>query len=285
MQKHFKFLAAAAVAACLTTQALAQDDATPSRDTVVATVNGAEITLGHIIIAVATLPPEYQQLDDQTLFDGILNQLVQQEALAQTMSEKLTPRVVLSLENEARALKAGEVMDSEVSKGISESDVQASYDESYGALDPQEEYNAAHILLETEEEAKAVQQELKDGAMFAEVAREKSIGPSGPNGGSLGWFGAGMMVPAFEAATIALKPGEISDPVETQFGWHVILLNDVRAQNIPTLEEKRAEIEQQLGRQLAQDLLERLTDEADVNVTAPEDLDVSLIRSLDLLEP
>ena len=285
MLNHFKFIAAAAMAACLSTQAFAQDDTAPSRDSVIATVNGVEITLGHMITAVALLPPQYQQMDDQVLYDGILNQLVQQEVLSQKMAEKLSPRVALTLENEARALKAREVIDSEVSKGINESDIQALYDERYGSIDPQEEYNAAHILLETEEEAKAVRQELEDGAMFAQVARDKSIGPSGPNGGSLGWFGAGMMVPAFEAATIALAPGEISDPVETQFGWHVILLNEVRDQNIPTLEDTRAELEQEVSQKVAAELLDRLTDEAEVDVTAPEDLDVSLIRALDLLEP
>ena len=96
-------------------------------------------------------------------------------------------------------------------------------------IDPRElEYNASHILIETETEAHQVREQLLDGANFAELAQHRSIGPSGPNGGQLGWFREGIMVPVFEAAVMQLQPGEISEPVHTQFGWHVVLLHEVR---------------------------------------------------------
>ena len=89
------------------------------------------------------------------------------------------------------------------------------------------EVRASHILVKTEEEAKSLYEEIKNGASFAELAEKKSLCPSGQNGGDLRWFGKGMMVKPFEDAAFALKKGEISQPVETQFGWHLIKLTDI----------------------------------------------------------
>jgi peptidyl-prolyl cis-trans isomerase C len=131
---------------------------------------------------------------------------------------------------------------------ITDEELQAEYDAQYAAADPVEEFNASHILVETEEEAQALIDALGEGADFAELAAENSIGPSGPNGGQLGWFTAGMMVPEFEAAVFELEAGEVSAPVQTQFGWHVILLNDMREQAPPALEQVRAELIEGLRR-------------------------------------
>jgi peptidyl-prolyl cis-trans isomerase C len=137
--------------------------------------------------------------------------------------------------------------------------------------------------LETEEEAQAVIDELAEGADFAELAAERSVGPSGPNGGQLGWFTAGMMVPEFEEAVFALEPGEVSEPVETQFGWHVILLSDTRAQEPPALEEVRAELLEGLRRARVDARVEELMSEAEIE--RPElDIDPSVIANNDLIE-
>jgi len=282
MQKPLTYLASLALAVSVALPVAAEE--TPNVDTIVATVNGTEITLGHMIIARATLPQQYQELPDEVLYKGILDQLVQQSALADTHEGDLPKRVTLSLENETRSLTAGEVVEGVMAAPLDEAALQAAYDAEYKDKDAGEEYNASHILVETEEEANAIKQELEDGADFAEMAREKSTGPSGPGGGSLGWFGPGMMVPSFEAAVVAMEPGAVSSPVETQFGWHVIKLNETRKTKVPALEDVREELELQVRQTLVQTRIEEITAAADVDRMTDQDIDPSLIKNLDWLE-
>lgn len=282
MQKTLTYLASAAFAVTLAFPAAAQDE--PNLDTVVATVNGTDITLGHMIVARATLPEQYQQLPDQVLFEGILDQLVQQTALSGTFSGDMPPRVGLSLDNESRSLVAGEVIEQIMAQPVDKEALQAAYDEQYAGQDAGEEYNASHILVETEDEAKAIKVDLDEGADFAEMAREKSTGPSGPGGGSLGWFGAGMMVPTFEAAVVDMEPGGVSDPVQTQFGWHVIKLNEKRQTEAPSLDSVREELELQVRQTNVQAQITEITEAADVDRTGSEGLDPSLLKNLDWLE-
>ncbi|WP_299501580.1 peptidylprolyl isomerase [uncultured Roseobacter sp.] len=287
MQKHLRIMASAAFVVSIAAQGWAQDQTeaeAPTVDTVVATVNGVEITLGHMIAARATLPQQYQQLEDSVLYDGILEQLVQQSALAQMFEGDLPARVTKSLENERRSLTAAEVIESVLADAVTDDELQALYDRQYGDIDPAEEYNASHILVETEEEAQAIKEEIDGGADFGATAREKSTGPSGPNGGDLGWFGAGMMVPSFEAATIALAVGEVSSPVQTQFGWHVIKLNETRSAEIPTLDDVREELSNEIRQGAAQAAIEDATDKAEVKVPAELDLDPAILKQTELLE-
>ena len=151
-------------------------------------------------------------------------------------------------------------------------------------MTPQEEYNASHILVETEEEAVAVKAEIDAGADFAATAREKSTGPSGPNGGQLGWFGAGAMVPSFEAAVIALEVGEVSNPVQTQFGWHIIILNETRTPDAPTLEEVRDELLQNVRDTAVEEYVASLTAEAQIDQSGAADVDPSVLSDLTLVE-
>ena len=125
---------------------------------------------------------------------------------------------------------------------------------------------------------------LDDGADFAETARERSTGPSGPNGGELGWFGPGMMVPEFEAAVLTLEPGDVSDPVQTQFGWHIVTLNESRETPLPTLDDLRAELTTDIQQANLNALVEQLSE--GVEITLPEEgqFDFSLIQNLELLE-
>jgi peptidyl-prolyl cis-trans isomerase C len=282
MQKPLTYLASLALAVSFALPAAAQD--TPTVDTVVATVNGTQITLGHMIIARATLPEQYQELPDEVLFKGILDQLVQQTALADTYEGDLPKRVTLSLQNETRSLTAGEVIERVMAAPVDEDAVKAAYDAQYTDQDAGEEYNASHILVETEEEANTIKEALDNGADFAEMAREKSTGPSGPGGGSLGWFGAGMMVPSFEAAVVAMDAGAVSAPVETQFGWHVIKLNETRKTKAPALDDVREELELQVRQTLVQSSIEEITDKADVERMSEQDIDPALIKNIDWLE-
>jgi peptidyl-prolyl cis-trans isomerase C len=282
MQKTLTFLAPLAVAAALALPVASQDTVTAK--TVVATVNGTEITIGNMIIARATLPEQYQQLPPEVLFKGILDQLVQQTAISQSFDRELPPRVALALENERRQLIAGEVIEITMAANISSEDMQTAYEEAYGSAEPAEEFNASHILVETEDEALAIKAEIDGGADFAAVAKEKSTGPSGPSGGSLGWFGPGMMVPAFETSVLSLEVGGVSMPVQTQFGWHIIKLEDKRQKDAPTMEEVKAELENQIRQEKAQEMIEEMTGGATVDRSAADGIDPSVLTNLGLLE-
>jgi peptidyl-prolyl cis-trans isomerase C len=253
-------------------------------DTVVATVNGTEITLGHMLVLRARLPQQYQSIPPEALFDGILEQLIQQELL-QAGEADMSRVGRLMLENERRTLRALEAAERIADERVSEEAVQAAYDETYGSAEPETEFSASHILVGTEDEAKAIVEELAGGADFAEIARERSQDPgSGQAGGTLGWFGTGMMVQPFEDAVVALEPGAISAPVETQFGWHVIRLDDTRPVPPPTLEEVRGEIEGRLQQEAVEAAIAELEQSADITRVEPGQIDPSVIGSINLLE-
>lgn len=282
MTNLFTKLSATALALVLAAPLQAQD--TLTADAVVATVNGTEITLGHMLMVRASLPEQYQQLADDVLWDGILEQIVQQTVLSQQDSDEESLRIQLALENERRALRAAQVIETIVDEAVTDATVQQAYDTTYLQTGQAEEYNASHILVATEQEAAALVETLRGGADFAELARTESTGPSGPNGGQLGWFSAGMMVPEFQTAVEALEAGAISDPVQTQFGWHVITLNEKRLQEAPALEAVRAEIEAQLSQQAVADRIDALTNAAEVTRTPTEEIDTSVLSNLTLLE-
>lgn len=279
-RKTFTSLSTAAFAVWAASAALAQD--TPDANSVVATVNGTQITLGQMIMARTTLPQQYLSLPDDVLFNGILDQLIQQSVLAQTVSD--TPKQVeIALENERRALLAAAVVDDIVAAAVTDEALQKAYDETFANAEPAREWNASHILVETEGEAIALIDRIKAGEEFAALAQEASSDSSAANGGELGWFQSGMMVPDFEAAVVALEAGEVSAPVQTQFGWHVVKLNETRLSEVPTLDQVREELRPQVEREAVQARLDELTAAATVERQGA-DFDPALIKNLDLLE-
>jgi peptidyl-prolyl cis-trans isomerase C len=276
-----KSILLATVASLALSGAAAAQDA--DADTVIATVNGTEITLGQLIIARAQLPQQYQQLPADILFDGLVEQLIQQELLANSVTEE-PKRVALALQLERRSLLAGEAIEVISNEAITDEALTALYDSRFGSAEPEVEFNASHILVETEEEALAVIARLDDGADFATTAQEVSTGPSGPSGGELGWFGMGMMVAEFEAAVAELEVGAISAPVQTQFGWHVIKLNDTRDTPIPELDAVRQELVSEIQEQAVTEALESLTESAEIIRAEDLGLDPAILQNLDLLE-
>lgn len=251
--------------------------------TVLATVGDETITLGHVIAVTASLPENFQQLDDATLFAGLLDQLVTQSAIAQSMGDTLPKQLELSVESQRWALMANWVLDMAGQGVITEAALQAAYDEQFADVTPEQEFNASHILVATEEEALDLIEELNGGAEFAELAQARSTGPSGPNGGLLGWFGAGMMVPPFEAAVMELDAESISDPVQTQFGWHVIRLNEVRSKGAPSLDSVRAQLTEALQQAAVTEAVDSLV--AATTIDRPEvEIDPALIRDTSLLD-
>lgn len=277
MPNPMKTLFASVLVAGVAVSAHAQD-----ADTVVATVGGTEITLGHMIVMTSQLPPEYQNLRDETLYNAVLDQLVKQEAVGQSLNGELSKASILALENERRAFFASEALNRAAEAAVTEDAIKAAYDEQYGNVEPAKEFNANHILVETEEEAKELVEALNGGADFEELAKEKSTGPSGPSGGALGWFGVGMMVKPFEDAVLSLEPGQISGPVQTQFGWHVVKLNEVRDQAAPTLDEVRAEIAGALQQEAVTNAIEELGAEVEVSMTEST-IDPALLRNIELI--
>ncbi len=262
--------------------AFAQDNAPMTGDSVIATVNGTEITLGHVIMLRRQLPEEYRNLPDDVLWEGILSQLVEQSLLAEQIdSDNLPPEVQLAIENEMRAQLAAAQIDVVLDRDIPDEAVETLYQKTVAGMEPTPEYNASHILVETEEEALSLVEALEDGKDFAELAREKSTGPSGPNGGDLGWFGLGMMVPEFEMAVTGMETGGISAPVQTQFGWHVIKLDDYRETPVPTVDEMRPQLLEQLRQQAVGAEIEALTESAEI--TKVEGIDPALMRDITLV--
>ncbi|TCP61087.1 peptidyl-prolyl cis-trans isomerase C [Rhodovulum bhavnagarense] len=252
-------------------------------DTVVARVGETSITLGHMIVMRAQLPPEYQQLPDDVLYEAVLDQLIRQSAVADSIGDDLSLGARLALENEQRSYIAGEALSRVAQEAVTDETIQAAYEAAYAAAEPEREYNAAHILVKTEDEAKAIRAELDGGADFAELAKTKSTGPSGPNGGDLGWFTKGMMVKPFEDAVLGLEPGQVSDPVETQFGWHVVTLRDSRIKQAPALDEVRDDLVQQIQRDAMEKAMEDLTAAADIE--RPEvQVDPALLNDRSLLD-
>lgn len=255
----------------------------PTAETVVATVNGQDITLGQLIVARTTLPQQYQQLPPDVLYDAILEQLIQQTVLAEEHGPELTLHAKIALANETRQLLAGDQIEKIMTAAAGEDAIKAAYEAKYGADYHEMEYNAAHILVETEDEAKSIRKELEDGADFTEMAKSKSTGPSGPNGGELGWFSKGMMVPEFEDAVMAMKPGEISQPVKTQFGWHLVKLNEEREKAAPSLEEVHDQLAAELQQKAVADHVKELVDNAEVTRPEIEGLNPAMIQDLDLV--
>jgi peptidyl-prolyl cis-trans isomerase C len=280
MSKRLTFLSGAVLSLCMALPAVAEDK--PSADMVIASVNGTEITLGHMILVQQNLPQQYQTLPADVLFNGILDQIIQQTVLSQAGPAEDSRLVRLSVENERRALKAGEVLQIAVEGAINEVAVQELFKTKYADGTGGREFNASHILVETEEKALELIKLLEDGADFAELAKEHSTGPSGPNGGQLGWFGEGMMVPPFEAAVMDMAVGAVSAPVKTQFGWHVIKLNDARSKAAPTLDEVRGELENELETAAIDARIKELTDAAKI-VKDGADIDPALVKRADLL--
>jgi peptidyl-prolyl cis-trans isomerase C len=264
----------------LVSGAYAQDK--PTAATVLATVNGTDITVGHVIALTSRLPERFQALDDADLYQGVMEQLIQQTALANKVDSNRNS-IRIALENEKRALLATETLNKIEAEATTEPLIEAAYAEKYTNVPAQIEYKASHILVETEDQAKELIKTLEGGADFAELAKEKSTGPSAPSGGDLGWIAKGRTVPEFETALVVLKPGEISGPVKTQFGWHVIKLAETRDTPKPPLVEVRAELIGQLKTKAVAAYLQTLEETSDIKRLDIE-IDPAIIRDTQLLD-
>ncbi len=256
----------------------------PTASTVVATVNGTDITLGHLIALRDSLPDQYKQLPDDVLFNGVLEQIIQQTVLAQAAEAEITNKDKLALENLRRSYLSAGYLDKAAKAAVTDDAVKKLFDEKFAKAEPGTEYHAAHILVETEDEAKAVKTALDGGGDFAALAKEKSKDPgSAQSGGDLGWFGPGMMVEEFETAVTSLKPGQISEPIKTQFGWHIIKLEETRPAAGPTLEEKHDELAGELQQKAVESIVTDMTAKAAIKKMT-DGIDPAILKDTSLLD-
>jgi peptidyl-prolyl cis-trans isomerase C len=278
MSKTLRLTAAFLALTAFTAPAQAQD-----ASTVVATVGDQDITLGQVIEAFSTLPAQYAGLPDDVLFQGLVNQLTDQAALGLTVSGDLTVGEQARIKNARIAALTAIALDrARNADPITGDKVKEIYQTQYVDVPAQTEWNANHILVETEEAANAVLALVNDGGDFEELAKEHSTGPSGPNGGALGWFGAGQMVQPFDEAVQAMEVGQVAGPVQTQFGWHLIKLNETRDAPPPALEAVQGQIIQDLEAQVQENAVTAAREAAEVTLMT-EGMDPALVRNLDLL--
>ena len=205
--------------------------------------------------------------------EKLIEELIRRELLVQDALHKQldkSPEVLERLELAKRSLLSqAALQDFLKSNPVTDEELKAEYDKTVGGQNSLE-FKARHILVKTEDEAKKLIEELNKGANFEELAKAHSTGPSGPQGGDLGWFIASQMVPPFSEAVIALENGKYTtEPVETQFGWHVILREDSRPQTVPPLASVKEQLLPFLQRQKVQDMLEALRSKAQVEVLIP----------------
>jgi peptidyl-prolyl cis-trans isomerase C len=243
MLRH-KFLVSAALAAAI----FAQAPAFAADDPVVATVGSLEIHQSELDLAVQNLDPQLAQLPDEqkkvaALSGAIDVKLLASGALAEGIkdTEDFKKRMAYIGDRELHnAYFRKHVVDATTPE-----EVKARYDKEVASLPKQQEVHARHILVKTEDEAKAVIADLDKGKDFAEIAKEKSQDSNKDDGGDLGWFGPGRMVPEFEEAAFALDKGQYTKtPVKTQFGYHVIKIEDKRDAAPPPLEQVQDQVKQ-----------------------------------------
>ncbi|CCE23524.1 peptidylprolyl isomerase [Methylotuvimicrobium alcaliphilum] len=205
--------------------------------------------------------------------DKLIEELVQRELLVQEALQKQldkSPEFIQRMDVVRKSLLSQAALQNYLkSNPVTDEEIKAEYEKNVGGENNME-YKARHILVKTEDEAKKIIAQLDKGAKFDELAKKTSTGPSGPEGGDLGWFAPSQMVTPFSEAVIALENGKYtSEPVETQFGWHVILREDSRQQTMPALEEVKEQITPYLQRQKVQTMMENLRAGAQVEILIP----------------
>jgi peptidyl-prolyl cis-trans isomerase C len=235
---------------------------------VVATVNNSPLTQD--VLDIYATQRKAQGGDEQSNSqEAVLNELISLELMRQDSINKgldKEPFVIAAIDQQTRTALAGAAIKDFMAKNpVSDEAAKALYDEQIGVSG--KEYSARHILVEDEDTAKEVIKLLDSGSDFSELAKEKSTGPSGPNGGKLGWFGADQMVKPFADATAALEKGSYTKtPVQTQFGWHVIILDDVRDSTPPPFDDVKDRIKMLLANQQLQQYVESMKSEAVIDI-------------------
>lgn len=254
--------------------ALAQTPGPAADDPVVARVNGAEVRRSDVMLAIENLPQQYRQLPPEMLFGGVVSQIIDRKLVAQAAEkgklgdDPIVKQRVASIRE--RVLQEA-YLSREIEKEMTDGNLRARYEKQVKNAPGREEVHARHVLVQNEADAKAVIEDLRKGGDFAEVAKKRSSGPSAANGGDLGYFAREQMVPEFAEAAFAMKKGEVSAaPVKTQFGWHVIKVEDRRTPPPPSFEDSVNDLRQEMAQELIQARMEALRKDAKIERFGPD---------------
>ena len=269
-------LASTAVAGCLAVALLAglpvrAEEANP----VLAKVNGAEIRASDVALAEEELGPSLAQMDPATKKENVLSFLIDMKIVSKEAEDKkIADRddFKTRLAFARNRLLMDNLLAVEGKAATTDENMKKVYEEAAKQITGEQEVHARHILVETEDQAKKVAEDLKKGADFAELAKKESKDPGASDGGDLGFFTKDQMVPEFSAVAFALEPGKISDPVKTQFGWHVIKVEEKRTRKAPDFEQVKPQIETYVVRKAQADYVAKLRTAAKVErLDKPED--------------
>ncbi|MGU3536511.1 peptidylprolyl isomerase [Methylobacterium sp. A54F] len=249
----------------------AQAAAPVAPETVIATVNGTPVTQGDLAVAAddpaLSLPGVDEEQKKKLLVDYMIDLKVGAQA-AEAAKVGDTPDFKRKLAYFRDKLLLDEYLEREAKKAVTPQAAQSLYDQTVKLMKPEEEVHARHILVDNEAEAKKIAARIKGGEDFAKVAAEASKDPgSKAEGGDLGWFTKERMVAPFAEAAFKLPVGQVSDPVKTQFGWHVIKVEEKRTKPVPTFDALKEQIDQHLVRTAQQDLILKLRGDAKVERT------------------
>mgnify|MGYP001248085676 CR=1 FL=1 len=242
----------------------------------VGTVNGETIWLDDVMRQAERLPARFRQAPMENYFDQLVTDMVHTKIAADAArAEKYDTRkeIAAAMKTAADRVLAESWIGEKISSDVNDAAIEKAYKTFVADTASREQVTAAHILVASEAEAKAIITSLNEGADFAELAKSKSTGPSGPNGGSLGKFGRGQMVPAFENAAFALEVGKITkQPVQTQFGWHVIKVESKEIAPAPAIENMREQLVQTLSSQALGRVLEELRAKQEIKLRSFNDI-------------
>jgi peptidyl-prolyl cis-trans isomerase C len=234
---------------------------------VVARVNGTDIRESDLAFAEEEIGSNMPQMAPAQKRDYLITYLADVIILSQAASQqKLDQREDvqrrLSFDHNRVLMEA--LLQDAGKQALSDDAMHKVYDEAVKQMPPEEEVHAHHILVETEDEAKAIEADLKKGADFATLAKEKSKDPGAADGGDLGWFTKDQMVPEFADAAFKLDKGQISDPVHTQFGWHIIRVDDKRTKPTPTFDQVKAQLANYVEHRAQAELVDNLRKNATI---------------------
>lgn len=254
--------------------ALAQTPVPAAGDPVVARVNGAEVRRSDVMLAIENLPQQYRQLPPEMLFGGVVSQIIDRKLVAQAAEKgKLgdDPVVKQRVASIRERVLQEAYLSREIEKEMTDNNLRARYEKQVKNAPGREEVHARHVLVQNEADAKGVIEDLRKGGDFAEMAKKRSSGPSAANGGDLGYFTREQMVPEFAEAAFAMKKGEVSAaPVKTQFGWHVIKVEDRRTAPPPSFEDSVNDLRQEMAQELIQARMEALRKDAKIERFGPD---------------
>src|SRR3954469_18071340 len=261
-------LASTAVAGCLAFAMLAglpvsAEEANP----VLAKVNGAEIRASDVALAEEELGPSLAQMDPATKKENVLSFLIDMKIVSKEAEDKkIADRddFKTRLAFARNRLLMDNLLAVEGKAATTDENMKKVYEEAAKQITGEQEVHARHILVETEDQAKKVAEDLKKGADFAELAKKESKDPGASDGGDLGFFTKEQMVPEFSTVAFALQPGKISDPVKSQFGWHIIKVEEKRSRKAPDFEQVKSQIETYVTRKAQADYVTKLREAAKV---------------------